>query len=65
MSPGVALSIRRANLVAITYWSGLPSIAPADELLIGQRAVQLRCVEEVDPELERTLAPYAAGDQCS
>ncbi len=28
---------------------------PADELLVGQRAVELRCVEEVDPQLERAL----------
>ena len=27
----------------------------SDELLVGQRPVELRCVDEVDPELERSL----------
>ena len=55
MSPGVASSIRRANLVAITYSSRWPLIASADQLLVGHRPVQLRGVQEVDPQLQRAL----------
>ena len=55
MSPGVASVDAARELRRDHVLVAMARDRPADELLVGQRAVELRGVEEVDAELERAL----------